>query len=166
MDNNYDMITAILDAFEDGIYVMNEDLVVEYMNSAMIAEFGEGVGKKCHQLVNHSEEKCPWCLSDEVFAGNTVRREVYIPIVDKTYYLTEIPFKNADSSLSKLSIYQELEEAVDNTEPGFFKKLGNGLEKGWNGILAFIIVLGHIWPMIIIIGIALFFILKMIRKGK
>ena len=116
MDKNYDMITAILDAFEDGIYVMNKDLVVEYMNSAMIAEFGEGVGKKCHQLVNHSEEKCPWCLSDEVFAGNTVRREVYIPIADKTYYLTEIPFENADGSLSKLSIYHDITERRQQEE--------------------------------------------------
>ena len=136
MDKNYDMITAILDAFEDGIYVMNQELVVEYMNSAMIAEFGEGVGKKCHQLVNHSEEKCPWCLSDEVFAGNTVRREVYIPIVDKTYYLTEIPFKNADSSLSKLSIYQDItarkqqEEKLRATEEEFrnlFEHVASGV---------------------------------------
>jgi PAS domain S-box-containing protein len=108
MDKKYDMITAILDAFEDGIYVMNKDLVVDYMNSAMIAEFGEGVGKKCHQLINQSDEKCPWCLSEEVFAGNTVRREVYVPLVDKTYYLTEIPFENEDGTLSKLSIYHDI----------------------------------------------------------
>lgn len=108
MDKQYNAITTILDAFEDGIYVMNKDLVVEYMNSAMIAEFGAGLGKKCHQLINQSEEKCPWCLSDEVFAGNTVRREVYVPLVDKIYYLTEIPFENADGSLSKLSIYHDI----------------------------------------------------------
>ena len=107
MDKKYDQITAILDAFEDGIYVMNKDLVVEYMNSAMVAEFGDGVGKKCHQLTNQSEEKCPWCLSDEVFSGKTVRREVYVPLVDKSYNLTEIPFENADGSLSKLSIYHD-----------------------------------------------------------
>jgi two-component system NtrC family sensor kinase len=108
MDKKDNMITAILDAFEDGIYVMNKDLVVEYMNSAMIAEFGAGVGKKCHQLINHSEEKCPWCLSDEVFAGNTVRREVYVPLVEKAYYLTEIPFDNEEGTLSKLSIYHDI----------------------------------------------------------
>ena len=56
MEKKYDMITAILNAFEDGIYVMNKDLVVEFMNSAMIAEFGDGVGKKCDQLPNQSEE--------------------------------------------------------------------------------------------------------------
>ena len=102
------LTTAILDAFEDGIYVMNRDLVVEYMNSAMIAEFGDGVGKKCHQLVNQSEDKCPWCASDEVFEGKTVRREVYIPLVEKTFYLTEIPFENKDGSLSKLSVYHDI----------------------------------------------------------
>ena len=52
MDTKHNLTTAILDAFEDGIYVMSRDLVVEYMNSAMIAEFGDGVGKKCLQVVN------------------------------------------------------------------------------------------------------------------
>ena len=94
MDSNTVLTTAILDAFEDGIYVMNQDLVVEYMNSAMIAVFGDGIGKKCHQLLNQSENKCPWCQSEEVFKGKTVRREVYVPLVGKTYYLIEIPFEN------------------------------------------------------------------------
>ncbi len=40
MDKKIKMTSAILDAFEDGIYVMNQDLVVEYMNGAMVAEFG------------------------------------------------------------------------------------------------------------------------------
>jgi PAS domain S-box-containing protein len=104
------MTTAILEAFEDGIYVMNQDLTVEYMNSAMVADFGDGVGQKCHQLLNHSEQKCPWCRSNEVFEGRTIRREVYVPIVDKTFYLIEIPFENEDGSTSKLSIYRDITE--------------------------------------------------------
>ncbi len=110
MDQKTILTTAILDAFEDGIYVMNKDLVVEYMNRAMIAEFGDGIGKKCHQLLNQSTDKCPWCESDEVFEGKTVRREVYVPLVDKTYYLIEIPFENTDGTLSKLSIYRDITE--------------------------------------------------------
>ena len=108
MEKNHYITTAILEAFEDGIYVMNRDLVVEYMNKAMIAEFGEGVGKKCHQLINQSEENCPWCASDEVFAGKTVSREVFVPLVGKAYYLTEIPFKKEDGTLAKLSIYHDI----------------------------------------------------------
>jgi two-component system NtrC family sensor kinase len=108
IDQKTILTTAILDAFEDGIYVLNQDLVVEYMNSAMIAEFGDGIGKKCHQLINQSEDKCPWCQSDEVFKGKTVRREIYVPRVDKTYYLIEIPFENTNGTRSKLSIYRDI----------------------------------------------------------
>jgi two-component system NtrC family sensor kinase len=110
MDKRDKMTTAILEAFEDGIYVMNQDLVVEYMNSAMIANFGDGVGKKCHQLLNQSEDRCPWCQSDEVFKGKTVRREVHVPLVDKTFYLIEIPFEKTDGTVSKLSIYRDITE--------------------------------------------------------
>ncbi len=108
MDQKTILKTAILDAFEDGIYVMNQDLVVEYMNSAMIAAFGDGVGKKCHQLLNQSADKCPWCQSDEVFKGKTIRREIYVPLVDKTYYLIEIPIENSSGTKSKLSIYRDI----------------------------------------------------------
>ena len=108
MNKKIEMITAILEAFEDGIYVMNQDLKVEYMNSAMIADFGDGIGGKCHQLLNQTEDKCPWCQSDEVFKGKTIRREIYVPLVDKTYYLIEIPLENSDKTLSKLSIYRDI----------------------------------------------------------
>jgi two-component system NtrC family sensor kinase len=104
------MSTAILEAFDDGIYVMNQDLVVEYMNSAMIAEFGDGIGKKCHELINQTDEKCPRCRSDEVFEGKKISREVYVPVVDKTYYLTEIPFENEDGSILKLAVYRDITE--------------------------------------------------------
>ena len=84
MDKKTKITAAILEAFEDGIYVMNQDMVVEYMNSAMIKQFGDGVGQKCHQLLNQTEDKCPWCKSDEVLGGKTIRREIHVPLVDKT----------------------------------------------------------------------------------
>jgi two-component system NtrC family sensor kinase len=116
MDENIKMPTAILEAFDDGIYVMNQDLVVEYMNSAMMAEFGDGIGKKCHELVNQTDKKCPWCQSDEVFGGKKISREVYIPLVNKTFYLTEIPLENEDGTISKLSIYRDVTESKKREE--------------------------------------------------
>jgi PAS domain S-box-containing protein len=110
MDKHIKMSTAILETFDDGIYVMNQDLVVEYMNSAMIAQFGDGIGKKCHELINQSDEKCPWCRSDEIFEGKKISREVYVPLVGKTYHLTEIPFENEDGSILKLSVYRDITE--------------------------------------------------------
>ena len=116
MNQKIKMMTAVLEAFEDGIYVMNQDLIVEYMNSAMIAQFGDGIGKKCYQLLNQTEDKCPWCQSDDVFKGESLRREIYVPLVDKTYYLIEIPFKNEDGSQLKLSIYRDITERKKREE--------------------------------------------------
>jgi two-component system NtrC family sensor kinase len=136
MDKNIKMSTAILDGFDDCIYVMNQDLVIEYMNSAMIAEFGDGIGKKCHELINQTEEKCSWCQSDEVFEGKRISREVYVPLVDKTYYLTEIPFEKKDGTIAKLSIYRDVteskkrQEMLSASEEGFtnlFEHVGCGV---------------------------------------
>ena len=116
MDPKSKMTPSILEAFEDGIYVMNQDLTVEYMNSAMMADFGDGIGKKCYQLLNQKNEKCPWCRSDEIFEGKTIRREIHIPVVDKTYYLIETPFKNIDGTVYKLSIYRDISERKKREE--------------------------------------------------
>ena len=116
MDKKTKITAAILEAFEDGIYVMNKDLVVEYMNSAMITQFGDGVGKKCHQILNQTEDKCPWCKSDQVLEGKSIRREIYVPLIDKTYYLIEIPLENEDGTRSKLSIYRDLTERKKREE--------------------------------------------------
>ena len=116
MDKSIKLSTAILEAFEDGIYVMDQDLVVKYMNNAMIAQFGDGTGKKCHQIINQTDEKCPWCRSDEVFAGQKISREIYVPLVNKSYFLTEIPFENEDGAIYKLSIYRDITERKKREE--------------------------------------------------
>ena len=107
--NQAHLLTGILDAMADGIYIVNDNYVVEFMNKAMIQVFGDGVGKKCHDVINHSAAPCPWCRGPEVFdKRQTVHEEVYVPTVDKTYNLLEIPLHNSDGTVSKLSIYRDI----------------------------------------------------------
>jgi hypothetical protein len=49
---------------------------------------------------------------------------------------------------------------------GFFHKLGEALEGGWEGILGFIIGLFYIWPLIIIAVVAYIFIRRRIKKRR
>ncbi len=107
-------LTGVLDAMADGIYIVNEDYVVEFMNKAMIRVFGNGVGKKCHEVINRNAARCPWCRAPEVFENRrNVIEEVYVPTVDKTYDLLEIPVHNNDGSISKLSIYRDITHRKD-----------------------------------------------------
>ncbi|MFP4256414.1 MAG: PAS domain-containing protein, partial [Desulfobacterales bacterium] len=91
MDREKRMLNAILETIEDGIYVIDQNYNVEYMNRRMIELFGEGIGKKCHRLINNSETLCPWCRAPEVFSGSRLYWELYVPRADKTFGLTELP---------------------------------------------------------------------------
>ena len=130
-------LMAVLEALEGGIYIVSRDYAVEFMNQAMIRDFGPGIGKKCYEVINRSDEKCPWCRAEEVFKKEeTLRYERYIPASDKTYDLIDIPLKNIDGSISKLAIYRDIterkrrEEILWTTQADFrrlFENVGCGV---------------------------------------
>lgn len=107
-DKEYQRLALILEAMEDGIYIVREDFTVEFMNQAMVRDFGEALGKKCHQALHSLARPCPWCRAEQVFGGETVRRELYVRRVDKTYKLIELPLVNRDGTLSKLAIQRDI----------------------------------------------------------
>ena len=98
-----------LDAFPDGIYIVNEDYTVAYMNRFMTELFGDGVGKKCYQVLTGRDEACGWCRHSKIFdRGQTHRTEIYLQDLDKSFIVSEMPVENRDGSRSKLSIYQDI----------------------------------------------------------
>lgn len=107
----------VLNAFEDGIYIISNDYTVEYMNKYMKELFGEGIGKKCHEVLIQSDKPCNWCKYDKVFINNeTHHSEVYIESVDKTFALSELPITNQDVTISKLSLYRDITHTVRQEE--------------------------------------------------
>jgi PAS domain S-box-containing protein len=113
MSDHTPRLMDALDAFEEGIYIINEDFTVEYMNKFMKTYFGEGVGKKCYEVLIDSDKPCDWCKYDEIFRKNeTHHSEVYLEAVGKTFALSEMPVTNRDGSRSKLSIYRDISRNV------------------------------------------------------
>ncbi len=129
-------LTTILQAMEDGIYIINEDFVLEFMNKSMIRDFGEGLGRKCYQVINHLDQVCPWCRAKEVFSGETVRWEHHAAWAGKTCDLTELPLRHEDGSVSKLTICRDItrrklrEDRIRATEEDYqrlFEHVGCGV---------------------------------------
>ena len=100
----------------DRVYVISENFVVEYMSASMIEQFGYGVGKKCHQLLHHSDEICLWCRARDVFAGQNIRWEHHIPRMDRTFDLVEFPLKNPDGTFSKVTFFRDITEQIRTEE--------------------------------------------------
>ena len=112
MDDKIQTLIPIFEAMEDGVYIIRQDFTLEFMNSAMVSVFGDGRGKKCYQTMNNRDEICPWCEAADIFEkGKTLRRELYISNVDRTYGITELPLTNNDGSVSKLAILHDITQA-------------------------------------------------------
>ncbi|MBW2610242.1 MAG: PAS domain S-box protein [Deltaproteobacteria bacterium] len=117
MDKAKKMLGVILEALEDGIYIINQDFIVEFMNTSMEKVFGDGIGKKCHQVTNNSDKICPWCRASEVFKkGKTLHQEVHLSAVNKIYDIIELPIKNKDGTISKLAIYRDITQRKEREE--------------------------------------------------
>ncbi len=108
MEDEQKRLYAIFEAMEDGIYVSKDDYTVQFMNNSMVQDFGQGVGKLCYQLINGRDEICPWCKSKSVFEGETVHWEKHIRGTGKTYDVIDLPLKNSDGTISKLSICRDI----------------------------------------------------------
>ncbi|MBW2000572.1 MAG: PAS domain S-box protein, partial [Deltaproteobacteria bacterium] len=101
-------IARVFDAMADGVYLVDEDYNIRYMNDVMVEEFGAGMGKKCHQFLHDSREICPWCKGEEVFAGSSVRWEQHIERKNQTYDIIEFPLKGQDGTKFKVSIFRDI----------------------------------------------------------
>jgi len=109
-------LISIIDTIEEGIYVISKDYTLEFMNKAMVRDFGEGVGKKCYQVISNLDSICPWCRAKEVFNGETLHWEQHVPANDKIYDLLEQPLENKDGTISKLSISRDITERKKREE--------------------------------------------------
>ena len=105
-----DKLINILDSMEDGVYIVNRQHDIEYINPILKKEFGPLKGRKCYEYFHDRKEECPWCTNKEVFEGHTIRWEWYSDKTGKTYDLLDTPLKNRDGSISKLEIFRDITE--------------------------------------------------------
>ena len=100
----------IMDTMEEGVFIVNKQYDIEYVNPAIIREFGATDGRKCYEYFHDRTEVCPWCKNQEIFDGKTIRWEWYSSKTDKTYDLFGTPLRNPDGSISKMEIFHDITE--------------------------------------------------------
>ncbi len=105
-----DKLNNIFDAMEDGIYIVNQQYDIQYVNPLLQKDFGIYEGRKCYEYFHNIQEVCSWCKNPEVFAGKTIRWEWYSSKNQRTYDLIDTPLKNSDGSISKLEIFRDITE--------------------------------------------------------
>ncbi|MDD5618188.1 MAG: hypothetical protein PHG69_03760, partial [Candidatus Omnitrophica bacterium] len=54
----------IFDAMDDLVFIATKDFKIEFMNKSFKQVFGEGVGKKCYEVLYKRADICPWCFGE------------------------------------------------------------------------------------------------------
>jgi len=100
----------IFEAIEDGIYIVNQQHDIQYVNPVLVKDFGYYEGRKCYEYFHDRDEVCPWCKNQDVLAGKTVRWEWYSFKNDRTFDLIDTPMTLPDGSIGKLEIFRDITE--------------------------------------------------------
>lgn len=70
-----DNFVNILNSMEDGVYIVDQNHNIQYVNPVLMKDFGPFKGRKCYEYFGDRDEACPWCKNKDVIAGKTVRWE-------------------------------------------------------------------------------------------
>ncbi len=100
-------LQSILDALPDGVYIVNAEHDIEYLNPALEREFGPTRNRKCHEYFHGLDQPCDWCKNPAVFAGESVQWEWTSP-AGRTFDLFDMPFRNPDGTVSKFEIFHDI----------------------------------------------------------
>jgi Domain of unknown function (DUF4349) len=60
--------------------------------------------------------------------------------------------------------FQQAFEYTPTDKPGFWGRVGGAFGNGWNGFLSFVIGLIYAWPLWIILGLSIYFIIRFIKR--
>ena len=101
-------LNNILNSINDGVYIVNQQYGIQYINPVIKREFGPINNRKCYNYFHGRTESCPWCKNEEVFKGKSVSWEWYSRKTNKYYDLFDTPFINPDGSISKLEIFHDI----------------------------------------------------------
>jgi diguanylate cyclase (GGDEF)-like protein/PAS domain S-box-containing protein len=107
---NYNMnqYLDVIDKIDIGLFIVNEDYTVRYMNNTMIKWFGDANGKVCYSDVAGLDEPCPYCkLKDVIFENKKV---IYEPVTPdgQSFDIVATSIKNSDGTISKMEVIRNV----------------------------------------------------------
>ncbi len=101
----------MMEAMRDAAYICSPEFRIEYMNPKMISRIGrDAIGKSCHKAIYNYDEKCSWCVFDQIQQGEHVEYELADPKDNRYYAIANSPILHSDGTISKLTIFRDITE--------------------------------------------------------
>ncbi|WP_324171432.1 EAL domain-containing protein [Sulfurimonas sp.] len=111
-DTNYNLKQYMdaIDKIEIGIFVVNDDFSIRFMNKTMLDWFGNQEGKTCYSSIAGLSEPCSYCKLEEVIYKN--HKVTYEATIGdgQSFEIVATSIKNLDGTTSKMEIIRNVTE--------------------------------------------------------
>ncbi len=108
--NERDRLRAIFENLVDGVFITDRHFRIEFMNQDLLYQFGDGIGKKCHEFFGLSPTNCLQCHEGMGAFGPPQRLEWTSLSTRSTYDMLVSPLPNPDGTNSRLHILRDVTE--------------------------------------------------------
>jgi len=108
--NERDHLRAIFENLMDGVFIADRNFRIEFMNQDLLYQFGDGIGKKCHEFFGLSPTNCLQCHEGMGAFGPPQRLEWTSLVTRSTYDMLVSPLSNPDGTNSRLHILRDVTE--------------------------------------------------------
>jgi len=110
----------VIDDIEIGLFIVDADFKIRYMNNTMIKWFGDQTNTVCYKSVAGLDDPCPYCkIKDVIELGKKVR---YTPSTPdgQSFDIMSAPIHNIDGTISKMEVIRNVTKQK-RLEDKFFK---------------------------------------------
>ncbi len=105
-----DRLRAIFENLMDGVFITDRNFRIEFMNQDLRYQFGDGIGKRCHEFFGLSPTNCLQCHEGMSAFGPPQRLEWTSLLTRSTYDMLVSPLANPDGTNSRLHILRDVSE--------------------------------------------------------
>ena len=110
-------IREIVDLIEGFVYTCTRDYRLTFMNNRLMERAGgDAFGQPCYKVLHDLEAPCPFCLTDRVFQGETVRREIQSPRDGRWYHAVSTPVWENGRVVKKQAVLVDITERRQSEE--------------------------------------------------
>lgn len=102
------LLTGILGAMNDAIFLINPQFDFEYINPVAEREFGPVNGRKCFEYFHGRSDVCPWCERERIVGGRTVRRVYKESVGERVFDVFEAPIPDRKGLICKLAVLHDV----------------------------------------------------------
>jgi len=109
-ENNYNLqqYLDVIDKINIGLFVVNEDFHVSYMNNTMIGWFGDQNGKTCYSSVMKQKKPCVDCRLKEVMVNSKNTIYEVESANGQCFDVVAASIKNSDGSMSQMEVIRDV----------------------------------------------------------